>query len=106
MRRRMLDVTAHTTLDFVTARALHPDWQEEASAVVDVDTPGTSGRGRTAEPEERAAGRVRLSVELDASDLTELPRHVDRVELSPAEARALAADLLEAAENAEDADAK
>jgi hypothetical protein len=107
MRRRLLDVTAHTTLDFVDARALHPDWAEPAGAVVDVDTPGRgdargrAGGGVRGHGPSSEEPRVHLSVELDAADLEALPRHVDRLELSPADARTLAADLLEAADAAE-----
>jgi hypothetical protein len=104
MRRRLLAVTADTTLDFVDARALHPEWEERAGAVVDVDTPDSGGRRagglRGHEPDGEDA-RVHLSLELDAAALEAVPRHVDRLELSPADARALAADLLAAADDAE-----
>ncbi|MFT4880874.1 MAG: hypothetical protein ACI9HI_000872, partial [Salinirussus sp.] len=94
MRRRLLDVTAYTTLDFVDARAVHPDWEETAGAVVNVDTPD-SGTGRGRAGGGVGGGRrdddevVHLSVELDAADLGDLPRHVDRLDLSPADARTL-----------------
>lgn len=106
MRRRLLDVTAYTTLDFVDARAVHPDWEEEAGAVVDVDTPdGGTARGRGGGVggggRDDGAGVVHLSVELDAADLGDLPRHVDRLDLSPADARTLGRALLEHADEAE-----
>ena len=93
MRRRLLDVTAYTTLDFVDASAFGVDWTDEAPAVVDVDTPDAS---------EDATGVVRLSVELDGTRLDEVAPHVDRLELSPAQARTLAEDLLAHADRLED----
>jgi hypothetical protein len=92
MRRRILDVTAYTTLDFADARALGPDWEEDATAVVDVDVPDE-------ESEEQQA--VRLSVELDRG-VDRLPPHVDRIDLTPAQARELAADLTEYADRLDD----
>ncbi len=107
MRRRLLDVTAYTTLDFVDARAVHPDWEEAADAVVDVDTPdggaarGRAGGGVGGGGRDDDDGVVHLSVELDAADLRNLPRHVDRLDLSPADARTLGQALLEHADEAE-----
>jgi hypothetical protein len=92
MRRRLLDVTAYTTLDFVDASALGVDWTDEAPAVVDVDVP---------DEHEDAAGVVRLSVELDGTRLDRVTPHVDRLSLSPAQARTLADDLAEYADRAE-----
>ena len=92
MRRRLLDVTAYTTLDFVEGRAYGTDWEEQAPAVVDVGTP---------EESEDATGVVRLSVELDGTDLERLEPHVDRLALTPAQARTLAADLTEHADRVE-----
>jgi hypothetical protein len=93
MRRRLLDVTAYTTLDFVDASAFGADWTDDAPAVVDVDTPDTN---------EGATGVVRLSVELDGTRMDEVAPHVDRLELSPAQARTLAGDLLTHADELDD----
>jgi hypothetical protein len=92
MRRRLLDVTAYTTLDFVDASAYGIDWTEDAPAVVDVDTP---------DDHEEGADVVRLSVELDGTQLEEVTPHVDRLELSPAQARTLAENLLQHADRVE-----
>ena len=89
MDRRLLDVTAYTTFDFVPAQAQGPDWLEEAVAVLDADVPDH-------DPE-----RVELSLELDPSDLDNLDHHADIVKLSPSEARELADDLEKAANKAE-----
>jgi len=91
MDRRLLDVTAYTTFDFVPAQATGSDWLEEAVAVLDAGVPDH-------DPE-----RVELSLELDPSDLDRLDHHADIVTLSPSEARELAADLEAAANEAEDA---
>jgi hypothetical protein len=89
MDRRLLDVTAYTTFDFVPAQAQGADWLEEAVAVLDADVPDH-------DPE-----RVELSLELDPSDLDRLDHHADIVKLSPSEARELADDLEKAANKAE-----
>jgi NADH:ubiquinone oxidoreductase subunit D len=93
MHRRLLDVTAYTTLDFVEASALGVDWTEAAPAVVDVGTP---------EDHEDLDGVVRLSVELDGTELHRVKPHVARLDLSTAQARTLAADLVEYADRADD----
>lgn len=92
MRRRLLDVTAYTTLDFVDASAFGIDWTDEAPAVVDVDVP---------DEHEDAAGVVRLEIELDGTDLERVTPHVDRLHLSPAQARTLADDLVAYADRVE-----
>jgi hypothetical protein len=89
MDRRLLDVTAYTTFDFVPAQATGPDWLEEAIAVLDASVPDH-------DPE-----CVELSLELDPSDLDNLDHHADIVKLSPNEARELASDLETAANKAE-----
>jgi hypothetical protein len=92
MRRRLLDVTSYTTLDFVDASAFGVDWTDESPAVVDVDTP---------DDHEDVEGVVRLSLELDGTGLDGVPPHVDRLELSPGQARTLAEDLIEHADRVE-----
>jgi hypothetical protein len=92
MRRRLLDVTAYTTLDFVDASAFGVDWSEDAPAVVDVGTP---------DDEEELDGVVRISLELDGTELERVDPHVDRLDLAPAQARALAEDLITYADRVE-----
>ncbi len=89
MDRRLLDVTAYTTFDFIPAQAVGADWFEEAIAVLDATVP------------EHDPERVELSLELDPSDLDNLDHHADIVLLSPGEARELASDLEDAADRAE-----
>lgn len=84
MRRRILDVTAYTTLDFVGARALGADWNEETAAVVNVDIP---------DREDGNPEVIQLSLELDGTGLEQVPPHVDQLDLSLAQARTLADDL-------------
>jgi len=89
MNKRLLDVTAYTTFDYIPAHAVGPDWVDEAVAVVDAGVPAH-------DPD-----TVELSVELDPSDLEHLDHHADIVTLSPGEAQELAADLEDAAQQAE-----
>lgn len=93
MTARILDVTAHTTFDFLDARAVGKDWTDEGVAVLDVTTPRE-------EP-----GVVRLGIELDHTDLGNVPPHADSVVLSPSEARTLATDLEAYADEADAASA-
>lgn len=86
MNRRILDVTASTTLGYVRAQAHGIDWVDDAAAVVDV---GTS---------DDAPPAVTLDFELDPSGLEHLDAHVETVRLSPTEARELAAALEAAAD--------
>ncbi|MFC7073802.1 DUF6360 family protein [Halovenus rubra] len=91
MADRLMKVNSFTTLDMVEARAEGHDFEESTLATVNVTTP----RGN---PE-----YVRLQVELDNVDLGHLPPHADSVALSPADARALAADLETYADRVADA---
>jgi hypothetical protein len=81
MPDRLLKVNAFTTFDVVDATATGHDFEEEALAVLDVRAPRE-------DPD-----HVALALELDNSQLTALPAHADRVRLSAAEARELAAEL-------------
>lgn len=91
MNRRLLDVNAYTTFDYLDARAHGVGWTDEAVAVLDVDTP-------------EGEGTVSLKVELDPGDLIHLEHHADHVRLTPTEARALAVTLGNAADRAETED--
>lgn len=88
---RIMTVNAYTTLDLVEAEAEGHGFTEEAYATLNVTSPRT-------DPD-----RVTLQLELDNTELDELPAHADSVRLSPAEARTLAADLEEHAQAVEDA---
>lgn len=91
MADRIMTVNAYTTLDLVEAEAEGHGFAEEAYATLNVTSPRT-------DPDS-----VTLQLELDNTELDELPAHADTVTLSPAEARALAADLEEHAQAVEDA---
>mgnify|MGYP000044190988 CR=1 FL=1 len=86
---RLLDVTAYTTFDFVSGRAVGPDWSDESAAVVDVDRA------------DEAPESVRLRMEFDGSDLEHVAPHADHLSLSPEQARGLAAELERKAASAE-----
>ncbi|OYR42166.1 MULTISPECIES: DUF6360 family protein [unclassified Halorubrum] len=100
MSNRLLRVNAYTTLDLVDGRVRGHDFEEDAPGVVNVTAPRE-------EPD-----HVTLQVELDDTAFDSLPAHADEVELSTAQARALAealestADRVAAAldETADDAD--
>lgn len=86
---RLLDVTAYTTLDFVEARVEGRGWTDRAVGVANVDVRGEEPSG---EPT-----AVTLSLELDDADVEAIPQHATRLDLSAADARALAEALLDCA---------
>lgn len=90
MSRRLMSVTARTSVDHADAAASGHGFETESVAVVDA----TADRS---DPD-----CVRLQVELD--DPGELPDHMEEVRLSPDQARALAADLEEHADRVEGVD--
>jgi hypothetical protein len=91
MADRIMTVNAFTTLDLVEARAEGHGFEEEAYATLDVTSPRT-------EPD-----HVELQLELDNTQLEELPAHAETVELTPEQAREVAAALEEHAADVEDA---
>jgi hypothetical protein len=93
MNERITSVTAYTTLDLVDGAAVGYDWTEEGSGVLNV----------TASDEE--SDRVELQFELDGLDIDRLPNHADRVDLTPEQARTVAAALTRYADRIEDGDA-
>ncbi|MFC7081986.1 DUF6360 family protein [Halorussus caseinilyticus] len=93
MADRVLKVNAYTTLDLVDARAEGHDFEESAYATLNVTAPRN-------DPD-----RVELQFELDNTELDALPAHADRADLSPEQARSLAADLESYAEKVERAQA-
>jgi hypothetical protein len=84
-----LDVTAYTTFDYLEGSVSGIDWQEDGIVVLDVES-------------DEEAGVVRLSTELDPTDLDRLDQHADHVELFPDQARTLASKLREAADRVEE----
>jgi hypothetical protein len=91
MADRIMTVNAFTTLDLVEARAEGHGFEEEAYATLDVTSPRT-------EPD-----HVELQLELDNTQLEEPPAHAETVELTPEQAREVAAALEEHAADVEDA---
>ncbi|WP_181691008.1 DUF6360 family protein [Natronomonas sp. LN261] len=81
MADRIMKVNAYTTLDLLEGEAEGHGFTEEAYAVVNVTSP------------RQDPDHVSLRLELDNTELERLDPHADRVRLSPAEARELAADL-------------
>ncbi|MFB6074130.1 MAG: DUF6360 family protein [Haloarculaceae archaeon] len=79
MADRILPVTGYTTFDLLDATVEGHEFDAETFAVLNVAT--TDG-----------GDRVELQVELDHTDLP-VAAHADRLRLSPAEARELAAEL-------------
>jgi len=89
MADRVLKVNAYTTLDLVDARAEGHGFEESAYATLNA----TAARN---DPDS-----VQLRLELDNTALDALPAHADSVDLSPEQARTLAADLEKHAERVE-----
>jgi|AntDeeMetageno50_2_1112565.scaffolds.fasta_scaffold00053_19 hypothetical protein len=89
MNERITSVTAYTTLDLVDGAALGHDWTENGSGVLNV----------TASDER--PDRVELQFELDGLDVERLPNHADRVDLTPEQARTVAAALTRYADRIE-----
>ena len=89
MNERITSVTAYTTLDLVDGAAVGYDWTEDGSGVLNV----------TASDER--PDRVELQFELDGLDVDRLPNHADRVDLTPEQARTVAAALTEYADRVE-----
>jgi hypothetical protein len=79
---RILKVNAYTTFDLLDAEAEGHGFTEEALAVLNVTTDTRE------DPD-----HVELQLELDNTDLSEVPAHADKVPLSAAQARELAAEL-------------
>lgn len=82
MADRILTVNAYTTFDLLEGVAEGHGWEEEALAVLNVTTDSRE------DPD-----AVELQAELDNTDLDELTPHADRISLSAADARELAAEL-------------
>ena len=92
MADRVLKVNAFTTFDLLDARLEGHGFEEEAFATLNVRT-------AREDPEE-----ISLDLELDNTQLDSVPAHADRVSLSAAEARTLAAELQQAADRVDEAE--
>ncbi|WP_200531796.1 DUF6360 family protein [Halorubrum sp. LN27] len=90
MNERITSVTAYTTLDLVDGAAVGYDWTEEGPGVLNV----TASDGDS--------DRVELQFELDGLDIDRLPNHADRVDLTPEQARTVAAALTRYADRVEE----
>lgn len=90
MTRRVHDVTAYTTFDYLQGATEGLDWSEEGVMVLDVDS-------------DEEAGVVTLALELDPTDVDRLEQHADTVELAPEQARTLASTLRETADRVDEA---
>ncbi|PGF16209.1 hypothetical protein CP556_08855 [Natrinema sp. CBA1119] len=91
MSDRLMSVTAYTTLDYVEGKAVGETFEWESVAVVNA----------TADREDPDS--VRFQFELDNLAEEHLPKHMDELELTPEQARTLAADLEKHAGRVEDA---
>lgn len=92
MADRIMRVNPSTTLDLLDAEAEGHDFTEEAFPVLNVTSPRE-------DPD-----HISLQLELDNTQLDQLPAQAETVRLSPAEARELAAELEQHAETVEAAD--
>ncbi|WP_152039788.1 DUF6360 family protein [Salinigranum salinum] len=81
MPDRILKINAYTTFDMLDGTAQGHGFEEEAFAVLNVTAPREN------------PDHVTLELELDNTQLETLPAHADRVTLSAAQARELAAEL-------------
>lgn len=88
---RLLTVNAYTTFDLIDGRVEGHEFEEEALAVLNVTAP------------RKDPDHVKLQLEMDNTQLSEVKPHADHVTLSAAEARELAADLEKYAGKVEDA---
>ncbi|MFD1588013.1 DUF6360 family protein [Halorientalis brevis] len=91
MADRILRVTAYTTFDLLDGRVEGHDFEEEAPAVLNVTAP------------RKNPDHVELQLEMDNTQLSELRPHADHVTLSATEARELASELEEYAQQVEGA---
>lgn len=84
---RLLRINAYTTFDMLDAKAVSHDYEdEEAFAVLNVTAP------------RKNPDHVELQLELDNTQLDNLPAHAEKVTLSADQARELADELEEYAD--------
>jgi len=87
MADRILAVNAYTTFTLLDGDVEGHGWQADAPGVLNVSSSDDA---------------VRLELELDNTATDDVPAHADRLSLSPAEARELAAELESYADRVED----
>ncbi len=92
MPDRIMKVNAYTTFDLLDGEASGHGWTDEALAILNVTAPREN------------PDHVSLEMELDNTDLENLPAHANSVTLSAEQARTLAAELEKQAERVENAD--
>jgi hypothetical protein len=90
MTDRLLKVNAYTTLDLVDATVRGHDFEEEVFAVCNA----TAAR--------ESPDHVKLQFELDNMTEEVFPAHTEELQLTPAQARTLAADLEKQADRVEE----
>lgn len=91
MPDRIMKVNAYTTFDLLDGEATGHGWSDEALAVLNVSAPREN------------PDHVSLQLELDNTDLENLPAHADSVTLSAEQARTLAVELEKQADRVEQA---
>ncbi|MCH7550007.1 MAG: hypothetical protein IH969_10835 [Candidatus Krumholzibacteriota bacterium] len=91
MPDRIMKVNAYTTFDLLDGEAKGHGWSDEALAILNVSAPREN------------PDHVSLELELDNTDLENLPAHADSVTLSAKQARTLAAELEKQADRVESA---
>jgi hypothetical protein len=92
MPDRIMTVNAYTTFDLLDGEAKGHGWNDEALAILNVSAPREN------------PDHVSLELELDNTDLENLPAHADSVTLSAEQARTLAAELEKQAKRVDAAD--
>ncbi|WP_247005783.1 DUF6360 family protein [Halorientalis litorea] len=88
---RIMTVNAYTTFDLLDGRVEGHGFEEDAMAVLNVSAP------------RKDPDHVTLQLEMDNTQLSAVTPHADEVTLSAAQARELAAELEEYAQQVEDA---
>lgn len=91
MPDRIMKVNAYTTFDLLDGEARGHGWSDEALAILNVSAPREN------------PDHVSLELELDNTDLENLPAHADSITLSAEQARTLAAELEKQADRVESA---
>ena len=94
MADRIMRVNAYTTLDLLDGKAEGHGFTDEAFATLNVTSP------------RRNPDHVSLQLELDNTELSNLPAHADTVTMSAEQARTLAAELEDHAAQVEAAQAE
>lgn len=84
-------INAYTTLDYVEATATGHEFELDSVAVVNATT------------DREEPDCVRLQLELDNATERHLPKHMEELELTPGQARELAAELESSADRVENA---